>query len=77
MSDSESDSESDWRARWAAERAYASRAATQWATALVASGTPPVLVLEALAAAGEAVRAGIDAAAADIFKTLRTDVPAD
>ena len=72
-----SDTDSDWRARWAAERAYAAEAATQWATALVASGTPPVLVLEALAAAGEAVRAGIDAATADILETLRVDAPAD
>jgi hypothetical protein len=72
-----SENDGDWRARWAAERAYAADAATQWATALVASGTPPILVLEALAAAGEAVRAGIDAAAADILANLRTDAPAD
>ena len=71
-----SENDGDWRARWAGERAYAADAATQWATALVASGTPPVLVLEALAAAGEAVRAGIDAAAADILQTLE-DAPAD
>ena len=71
------DDNSDWRARWAAERAYAAEVATQWATALVASGTPPLLVLAALAAAGEAVRAGIDAAAADILQTLQADVPAD
>ncbi|HEX8165437.1 MAG TPA: hypothetical protein VF601_06570 [Beijerinckiaceae bacterium] len=70
-------SDSDWRARWAAERQYAAEAATQWATALVAAGTPPVLVLEALAAAGEAVKAGIAAAAADILKTLQADAPAD
>ena len=71
------DTDSDWRARWAAERAYAAKAATEWATALVASGTPPVLVLEALAAAGEAVRAGIDAAAADIFEILKADASID
>jgi hypothetical protein len=72
-----SDTDGDWRARWAGERAYAAEAATQWATALVASGTPSVLVLEALAAASEAVRAGIDAAAADILETLRADAPTD
>jgi hypothetical protein len=72
-----SENDGDWRARWAAERAYAAGAVTQWATALVASGTPPVLVLEALAAAGEAVRAGIDAAAADILETLQADAPTD
>ncbi len=72
-----SENDGDWRARWAAERAYTADAATQWATALVASGTPPVLVLEALAAAGEAVRAGIDAAAANILETLRADTRID
>ena len=72
-----SDNDGDWRARWAAERTYAAEAATEWATALVASGTPPILVLEALAAAGEAVRAGIDAAATDILETLQADAPAD
>ncbi len=71
-----SDGENEWRARWAAERRYAAEAATQWATALVASGTPPVLVLEALAAAGEAVRSGIDVAAVDILDALRADAPA-
>jgi hypothetical protein len=72
-----SDTESDWRARWAADRRHAARAATEWATGLVASGTPPILVLEALAAAGEAVRAGIDAVTADILQTLRAGAPAD
>jgi hypothetical protein len=69
--------ETDWRARWAADRLYATRAAVAWATGLVASGTPPILVADALAAASEAVRNGVDATAADILVNLNTDAASD
>ena len=69
----ENDAEPDWRARWVNGREYAVRAAIEWATALVAAGTPPILVSEALAAASEAVRCGVDATAAEVLGTLRTE----
>ena len=72
-----SDPESDWRVRWASDREYATRAAIEWATALVAAGTPPMLVSEALAAASEAVRQGVDATAAQVLESLRAQEPAD
>jgi len=71
------DSDTDWRARWAADRLYATRAAVEWATGLVASGTPPMLVGEALAAASEAVRNGVDATATDILATLSAEASTD
>ena len=69
------DRDSDWRARWACDRAYATGRAVDWATALVAAGTPPALVLEALAAAAEAVRGGVDAAAAESLRALAAQDP--
>jgi hypothetical protein len=69
------DTESDWRARWASDREYATRAAIEWATGMVAAGTPPMLVSEALAAAAEAVRRGVEANAAEILDTLGTQEP--
>jgi hypothetical protein len=71
------DPETAWRARWASDREYATRAAVEWATALVAAGTPPMLVSEALAAASEAVRRGIDASAAEVLEILQTQEPTD
>lgn len=73
----ETDSDPDWRARWAADRHHATRAAIEWATAMVAAGTPPLLVSEALAAASEAVRSGVDATAAQVLRTLNAPQPTD
>jgi hypothetical protein len=71
------DTESDWRDRWASDREYTTRAAVEWATGMVAAGTPPMLVSDALAAAAEAVRRGIEANAAEILETLRAQAPTD
>lgn len=73
----DTDSDPDWRARWAADRQYATRAAIEWATAMVAAGTPPMLVAEALAAASKAVRDGVDATAAEVLRTLGAAEPSD
>jgi hypothetical protein len=70
------DIDSDWRARWASDREYATRAAVEWATGMVAAGTPPMLMSEALAAAAEAVRRGVDASAAEILEMLQAQEPA-
>ncbi len=69
------ETESDWRARWASDREYTERAAVEWATGLVAAGIPPMLVSDALAAAAEAVRRGIDASAAEIRARLEAQEP--
>ena len=71
------DTESDWRARWASDREYTTRTAVEWATGLVAAGTPPMLVSEALAIAAEAVRRGVEANAAEILDTLRAQERTD
>jgi hypothetical protein len=60
----------DWRVRWQTDRESVSVAAVEWATALVAAGVPPLLVLEALAHATRAVERGVEVKAATVIDSL-------
>jgi len=65
----------DWRARWEADRECVSAAAVEWATALVAAGVPPLIVLEALANAAHAVERGVEAKTASVIDSLQAHEP--